>query len=125
MIQKSSRITYLITLRIYGKAVYLSYDIHRNQPLPNYLGEEDYRGLQNYLLQHPESGDLVRGSDGVRNVRWAADGKGKSGGVRVIYYWKKSDREMWMLTVYSKSERVTIPSHQLKKIAEAINNDKS
>jgi len=62
--------------------------------LPNYLGEEDYRGLQNYLLQHPESGDVVRGSGGVRKVRWAADGKGKSGGVRVIYYWKKSDNEI-------------------------------
>ena len=56
--------------------------------LPNYLGEEDYRGLQNYLLQHPESGDVVRGPGGVRKVRWAADRKGKSGGVRVIYYFK-------------------------------------
>lgn len=93
--------------------------------LPNYLGEEDYRGLQNYLLQHPESGDVVRGSGGVRKVRWAADGKGKSGGVRVIYYWKKSDNEIWMLTLYSKSEQATIPGHQLKKIAEAIDNDKS
>ena len=37
--------------------------------LPSYLGEEDYRGLQNYLLQHPESGDVVRGSGGVRKVR--------------------------------------------------------
>ena len=93
--------------------------------LPSYLGDEDYRGLQNYLLQHPESGDVVRGSGGVRKVRWAADGKGKSGGVRVIYYWKKSDDEIWMLTLYSKSEQATIPSHQLKKIAEAIDNDKS
>ena len=93
--------------------------------LPSYLGEEDYRGLQNYLLQHPESGDVVRGSGGVRKVRWVADGKGKSGGVRVIYYFKKSDSEIWMLTLYSKSEQATIPGHQLKKIAEAIDNDKS
>ena len=93
--------------------------------LPSYLGDEDYRGLQNYLLQHPESGDVVRGSGGVRKVRWAADGKGKSGGVRVIYYWKKSDDEIWMLTLYSKSEQATIPGHHLKKIAEAIDNDKS
>ena len=93
--------------------------------LPDYLGEEDYRGLQYHLLQQPESGDIVRGSGGVRKVRWAADGKGKSGGVRVIYYWKKSDSEMWMLTIYSKSDRATIPGHQLKKSAEAIENDKS
>ncbi|MBT0587941.1 type II toxin-antitoxin system RelE/ParE family toxin [Alteromonas oceanisediminis] len=92
--------------------------------LPSYLGEEDYRGLQNYLLQHPESGNIVKGSGGVRKVRWAGEQQGKSGGVRVIYYWKKSESEMWMLTIYSKSEKATIPGHQLKKIAEAINNDK-
>jgi hypothetical protein len=48
--------------------------------LPSYLGDEDYRGLQNYLLQQPESGDIVKGSGGVRKVHWDADGKGKSGG---------------------------------------------
>ena len=93
--------------------------------LPDYLGDEDYRGLQSYLLQQPESGDIVRGSGGVRKVRWASEGGGKSGGVRVIYYWKKSDSEIWMLTIYSKSERATIPGQQLKKIAEAIENDRS
>ncbi|MDZ7781916.1 MAG: type II toxin-antitoxin system RelE/ParE family toxin [Halioglobus sp.] len=56
-------------------------------------------------MQKPDAGDIVKGSGGVRKVRWAADGKGKSGGVRVIYYWKKSDHEIWMLTIYSKSER--------------------
>ncbi|XOV80355.1 MAG: type II toxin-antitoxin system RelE/ParE family toxin [Aestuariibacter sp.] len=81
--------------------------------------------LQNHLLLQPDSGDLVKGSGGVRKVRWAPEGQGKSGGVRVIYYWKKSDNEMWMLTIYSKSERATISGHQLKKIAEAIENDKS
>lgn len=93
--------------------------------LPGYLGEEDYRGLQNYLLRQPDLGDIVKGSGGVRKIRWASEGRGKSGGVRVIYYWKKSDSEIWMLTIYSKSEQATIPGHQLKKIAEAIENDKS
>jgi len=40
---------------------------------------------------NPEAGDIVRGSGGVRKVRWAPEGKGKSGGVRIMYYWKKSD----------------------------------
>jgi mRNA-degrading endonuclease RelE of RelBE toxin-antitoxin system len=93
--------------------------------LSDYLSDEDYRRLQNYLLQKPLSGDLVRGSGGVRKVRWAPEGKGKSGGVRVIYYWKKSESEMWMLTIYSKSETASIPGHQPKKIAEAIVHDKS
>jgi mRNA-degrading endonuclease RelE of RelBE toxin-antitoxin system len=91
--------------------------------LPKYLNNEEYRGFQTYLMQKPNAGDLVKGSGSVRKVRWAAEGKGKSGGVRVIYYWKKPDHEIWMLTIYSKSERSTIPGHILKKIAEAIDHE--
>jgi len=91
--------------------------------LSDYLNDEEYRGLQTYLMQKPDAGDLVRGSGGVRKVRWAPEGRGKSGGVRVIYYWKRPDHEIWMLTIYSKSEQSTIPGHVLKQIAEAINND--
>jgi len=91
--------------------------------LPSYLSDDDYRGLQSYLLQKPDAGDIVRGSGGVRKVRWAKAGKGKSGGVRAIYYWKKSKHEIWMLTMYSKSERATISGHILKQIAEAIDHE--
>ncbi len=91
--------------------------------LSKYLSDEEYQALQTYLMQKPDAGDLVRGSGGVRKVRWALDGGGKSGGVRVIYYWKTQDHEIWMLTIYSKSERATIPSHVLKQIAEAIDHD--
>lgn len=62
--------------------------------LPSYLTDEEYRGLQTYLLQKPDAGDLIKGSGGVRKVRWAPAGSGKSGGIRAIYYWKKSDREV-------------------------------
>lgn len=91
--------------------------------LPSYLNDDEYRGLQTYLMRKPEAGDLIRGSGGVRKVRWAPEGKGKSGGVRVIYYWKRPDDEIWMLTIYSKSERSTIPGHVLKQIAEAIDHE--
>lgn len=91
--------------------------------LPNYLTDEDYGGLQTYLLQKPDAGSIVKGSGGVRKVCWAPSGKGKSGGVRVIYYWKKSDHEIWMLTLYSKSEKATISGRVLKQIAEALNNE--
>ncbi|CCE23440.1 type II toxin-antitoxin system RelE/ParE family toxin [Methylotuvimicrobium alcaliphilum] len=91
--------------------------------LPNYLSDEEYQGLQTYLMQKPDAGDIVKGSGGVRKVRWASEGKGKSSGVRAIYYWKKPDHEIWMLTIYSKSERSTIPGHILKQIAEAIDHD--
>ncbi|SFX25202.1 hypothetical protein SAMN02745752_01024 [Marinospirillum alkaliphilum DSM 21637] len=91
--------------------------------LPSYLADEEYRALQTYLMQKPDAGDLVKGSGGVRKVRWAVEGIGKSGGVQVIYYWKKPDHEIWMLTIYSKSERATIPGHILKQIAEVIEHE--
>jgi hypothetical protein len=59
-----------------------------------YLTDDEYLGLQGYLLQFPESGKVVPGSGGVRKLRWAMSGAGKRGGVRVIYYFKKQDDEM-------------------------------
>ncbi len=120
--------TNLITLELYGIAVYSMAMIFIETSiftkiLSDYLNDEEYRGLQTYLMQKPDAGDLVRGSGGVRKVRWAPEGRGKSGGVRVIYYWKRPDHEIWMLTIYSKSEQSTIPGHVLKQIAEAIDND--
>tara|TARA_B100000745_G_C20075159_1_gene367176 strand:- start:563 stop:874 length:312 start_codon:yes stop_codon:yes gene_type:complete len=96
---------------------------HFTKLLPSYLNDDEYRGLQSLLLIRPDAGAVVRGSGGVRKIRWAPEGKGKSGGVRVIYYWRVSDDEVWMLTIYSKSERDSIPSHVLKQIAEAIENE--
>lgn len=54
----------------------------------DYLSEEEYLALQIHLLRYPDSGNIVRGSGGIRKLRWAARGKGKSGGVRVIYFGK-------------------------------------
>ena len=91
--------------------------------LPKYLTDDEYRALQSLLMQRPGAGAVIKGSGGVRKVRWAPSGSGKSGGVRVIYYWKKSEDEVWMLTLYHKSERSTIPGHALRQIAEAIKNE--
>ena len=88
--------------------------------LYDYLSEDEYLGLQNFLYQNPEAGKLVRGSGGVRKVRWAIAGKGKSGGVRVIYYFNKQADEIWLLTIYSKSEVENIPAHILRQIAKEI-----
>jgi hypothetical protein len=85
-----------------------------------YLNDEEYLGLQKFLLQYPEAGKIIQQTGGVRKLRWAISGKGKSGGIRVIYYWKGRKDEIWLLTVYGKSERETIPSHILKKIAEEL-----
>jgi mRNA-degrading endonuclease RelE of RelBE toxin-antitoxin system len=90
--------------------------------LYEYLSEDEYSGLQSFLLQYPESGKVVRGSGGVRKIRWAMSGKGKRGGVRVIYYFKKQADEIWLLTIYSKNEVENIPAHVLREIAQEVKN---
>ena len=90
--------------------------------IETYLTVDEYLGLQGFLLKSPDAGPIVRGSGGVRKLRWAISGKGKSGGIRVIYYWKQRDDEIWLLTVYGKNEKETIPGHILKQIVEEIKN---
>ena len=90
--------------------------------ITKYLSDDEYLGLQNFLFNHPDAGQIIRGTGGVRKIRWANSGKGKRGGLRIIYYWQVNADEIWMLTVYGKSERESIPAHILKKIAEEIKN---
>jgi len=87
-----------------------------------YLSDPEFLGLQSFLLEYSEAGNIVPGSGGVRKVRWAIAGKGKSGGVRVIYYFKQQENEIWLLTIYSKSEIGNIPAHILRQIAKEIEN---
>jgi mRNA-degrading endonuclease RelE of RelBE toxin-antitoxin system len=88
--------------------------------LEDWLSDEEYRGLQSYLMEHPDAGDIIRGSGGIRKLRWAAKGKGKSGGVRVIYYWAKAPEQIYLLTMYGKSERADINRATLKRIAARL-----
>ena len=89
----------------------------------NYLSEEDYCKLQSELIENPEAGAVVFGSGGVRKLRWAATGRGKRGGYRVIYFVRRPESVIWMLTIYPKNVTDSIPGHVLKKIREEIEND--
>jgi len=73
-------------------------------------------------MEHPDDGDIIVGSGSVRKTRWAIGNKGKSGGIRVIYYWRGTADEIWMLTLYPKSQKDSIAGHILKQIAEEIEN---
>lgn len=86
----------------------------------DYLSDDDYAALQEYLCEHPEAGDVVRGSGGVRKLRWARPGAGKSGGVRVCYYLRTRSGRMLMLTIYAKTAQASIPGHLLKAIKEEL-----
>jgi len=93
--------------------------------LGHYLSDDEYARLQGHLNQHPETGALVPGSGGVRKMRWGASGRGKRGGVRVIYYLRKTRTEIWMLTIYGKNVLENIPAHLLKRMKEEIDDEKS
>lgn len=84
-----------------------------------YLSGDEYAAMQRALASAPESGTVVRGSGGVRKLRWGLAGRGKRGGVRVIYYVKRHD-EVWMLTIYAKNEAESIPAHVLRQIKDEI-----
>ena len=84
----------------------------------NYFTDDEYAALQNSIVANPEAGDLIRGSGGVRKLRWGLAGRGKRGGVRVIYYLQLQQGQVWMLTLYAKNEADSIPCAILKKIKE-------
>jgi hypothetical protein len=88
-----------------------------------YLTDDEYGHLQTSLIQHPEKGDVISGSGGVRKLRWKAPGRGKRGGYRVIYYVKTAYGAIWMLTMYPKNVADTIPAHVLRKIRKEIDDD--
>jgi len=85
-----------------------------------YLGDEDYRALQNHLMARPDAGAVIRGSGGVSKVRWAVGGKGKSGGLRVIYYWLTADGQIMFLRLYGKSEKENLSTAELKQVVKLI-----
>ncbi len=86
----------------------------------DYLTEEDYTAFQHFLLENPEAGDVVKGSGGVRKVRWARPGAGKSGGVRVCYYARTTAGQILLLVIYAKGVRASIPGSILKQLKEVL-----
>lgn len=84
--------------------------------------DEDRANFISFIAGNPEAGNVVPGSGGVRKARWGNIGRGKSGGVRVIYFNRLANGEIWLLLVYGKSVRENIPAHVLRQIKEEIEN---
>ena len=84
-----------------------------------YLSDDEYRELQNFLINKPNAGDLIQGTGGLRKLRWSLGNKGKQGGIRVIYYWKFAKEQIYFLTLYSKKEKMDL-SFQDKKIVKQM-----
>ena len=90
-----------------------------------YLDDENYRRLQNFLVEQPLSGDVIQGTGGLRKLRWSAKGKGKRGGIRTIYLYVSQKSHIHLLTLYAKNEMsdLTVDEKKiLKRIVEELKN---
>lgn len=85
-----------------------------------YLTDAEYCDLQMHLMENPSSGKVIPGAKGLRKLRWATSGKGKRGGVRVIYYWMDEDGVIYFFTLYKKSDKDDLTKDQLKKLLEYL-----
>ena len=85
-----------------------------------YLTDEEYSKLQSILIEDPEAGDLIPGPGGVRKLRWGVAGRGKRGGIRVIYYARTRQGQIWMLTLYAKNVMENIPAKVLRQIKDEM-----
>ena len=87
---------------------------------PRYWEEDERAEFATFIACNPEAGAVIRGSGGVRKVRWAREGTGKSGGVRIIYLARNEAGEVYLLTLYAKSESENISLNTLKEIRRAL-----
>ena len=87
---------------------------------PAYWSEEERGAFASYLAEHPDVGDVIRGTGGLRKVRWSRAGSGKSGGVRIIYFALNEAGELVLLMIYAKSERDNMTAKQLLEIKIAL-----
>lgn len=85
-----------------------------------HLSDDEYAALQQALLADPEAGVVIRGSGGVRKLRWGAGGRGKRGGLRIVYFLRTRQGQIWMLTLYPKNVSESIPAHVLRQIRNEI-----
>jgi len=96
--------------------------------LPKYLTDSSYRKLQIFIQDQPNAGNIIQGTGGLRKLRWADRGHGKRGGIRIIYYWRTKDNQIFMMTLYAKNEVVDLTAKErltLKKLVRRWSDDQT
>ena len=93
--------------------------------MSDYLSDDDYRKFQVLLANNPGMGDLMPGTGGFRKVRWAdaRRGKGRRGGLRLIYYYFAADQQIWLMTLYDKNEASDLTAGQKKALKASIDSE--
>ena len=89
------------------------------------MADNDYRNLQNFLLLSPKAGDVIAGTRGLRKLRFGDPirGKGKRGGLRIIYYWYESKLQFWLFTIYDKDEMSDLGQKERKALMDLLNKE--
>lgn len=87
------------------------------------LPDEEYRGLQAALMLRPEQGALIPGSGGLRKIRWVRRGRGKRGGIRVIYHWFVGEGVIYMLYAYAKGSAADLTAAQIKLLRQLVKEE--
>jgi hypothetical protein len=84
------------------------------------LTEAERQDVIRYLAQHPKDGDLLEGTGGIRKLRWGRGGQGKSGGVRVIYYFHDEAMPLYLLTLFAKGDKTNLSKAERNELAELV-----
>ena len=106
------------------KAIFVELPVFAKYRL-EYLDDEGFRTLQNYLMANPEAGDVIEGTGGLRKLRQPDPrrGKGKRGCLRVIYYWWDGKRQFWLFTLYDKNEIEDLSAKEKKALKEMLKRE--
>ncbi|MBE0362112.1 hypothetical protein PULV_a3911 [Pseudoalteromonas ulvae UL12] len=84
------------------------------------MTDDEYKDLQEALVSRPDRGTIIKNSGGLRKVRWALEGRGKSGGVRVIYYWMTEDEQLYMVFAFPKNAQENLTDAQTKQLKQVV-----
>ena len=87
------------------------------------LSDDEYRSLQTALMLRPEQGPVIRGTGGLRKIRWGRSSRGKRGGLRLIYYWDKASVSIYMLYVYTKSKQDDLTPQQCRILSRLVQEE--
>ena len=82
------------------------------------LSKSERQSIINYLAVHPSAGDIMQGTGGIRKLRWSAQGKGKSGGVRIVYYHHNESIPLFLLTLFGKGEKTNLTKAERNDLAK-------
>ncbi len=89
------------------------------------MSESERKDIVDHLAAHPRAGDLIQGTGGIRKLRWSRGGRGKSGGVRVIYYFHSEVMPLYMLTVFGKGEQANLTKADRNELSDLVSSLKA